>query len=348
MNTVEFGMWRPELVEEGYARLNSDMPIDRIIFYFQQEFEYHVFKYFEAAVDYSDKHDIPLDIIICTSNYVKPLHDLTAHRCRNIKLHHWGTFFLSDLLKQLMQSGDNLTPEPFKYPFISMNSKPHPHRCIMMDVLAKYNFIDRGAVSWLEYPYESDRNDAGIIPSIWRGYPYRYWSPSIKKLTEVTPDHFDYYKVPYEYKQSFMQLVVESCDRNLMISEKTWMPIFYRKPFIVFAAQHQHAFLQDYGFLLYDEVFDYSFDSEPDQDLRAEAVAKNIQRYVNMPPVALGKVYKKLIPKLEYNYNLAMSLATDINRVPEIILEAYRNPLNGYCSRPVVDFIYEQNTASRR
>jgi len=340
MNTVEFGMWRPELFDVEIRKI-SDGAIDRIILYAQQEFEYTVFQYFEFLSDYSDKHDIPFYIIICTSAYVNPLHDVTNSKYRNIKIQHWGTYFLSEVLIHLTGTGDHLktSSEPFKYPYISMNCKPHYHRCLMMDILAKYDLIERGAVSWLEVPYGHDT--PGVLPSISRGHPYKYWTPSIKRLTEVDPDQFNIFCVPAEYKQSFVQLVVESCDRLHMVSEKSWMPIFYKKPFIALATQHHHALLQSYGFKMYDEYFDYSFDSEPDLNLRAEAIARNIQRYANKPPIVLEKIYKRLLPKLEYNYNLALSLAKDAKLVPEIIMEA---PDNNLCSPHVVKFIIDSET----
>ena len=338
MNTVEFGMWRPELFEEGFTQMNSGIPVDRIVLYAQEEFEYDIFQYFEFLVEYSDKHNVPFDIILCTDKHASPRHDITNRKYRHVKLHYWCTFFLSQAYSHLIRTKDHLTPAEFKYPYVSMNAKPHVHRSLMLDTLAKYNLIDNGAVSWLEIADSSVK--PGELASVVRGYPYKYWTPVIKKLTEPGPNRM-ILEVPAEYKQSFAQLVVESTVREQVISEKTWMPILYRKPFVVLAHHGHHAILQRYGFELYDEYIDYSFDSVQDINVRAEAVAQNIARLVAYPEVARHKIYKRLLPKLEHNYNLAVSLATDIKQVPEIILDAHRDPLNGYCSRHIVDFIYE-------
>jgi hypothetical protein len=202
-----------------------------------------------------------------------------------------------------------------------------------MDLLAKYDLIERGAVSWLEYAYPNEILKENMLTSVSRGYKYKYWVPRIKNLTEVVPSpDLNYYSVPKEYKQSFIQLVVESRDKDHVVSEKSLMPLFYKKPFIVLAAQYHHALLQDYGFQLYDEYFDYSFDKDPDLNNRAEAIAKNILKVVNLSPAEQQEVHKLLMPKLEYNYNLAMSLATDRTLLPEIILEGFADPNNVYCS----------------
>ena len=335
MNTLEFAIWRPDLFEEGFTQLNSGVPIDRIIFYAQQEFEYNVFQHFEALVDYSDIHDISFYIIITTSKFVKPLHDFVNPRHRNVILQNWGTYLLTDTIFHLrFQPEPKPDPDPFKFPFISMNNKPHAHRSLMMDTLAKYNLIDSGAVSWREEQYASESHVALI-------YPYKYWTPIKKILTEYDSTVFNHLIVPKEYNQSLVQLVVESADRHLIASEKTWMPLICKKPFIVFGSQHHHAMLQDYGFVLYDEIFDYSFDEEPDPAIRADAIVRSLIRIVNFTVADQHKIYDRLLPKLEFNYNLAMTLAKDINQIPEIIKEGYQDPNHLYHSRHIVDFIYD-------
>ena len=235
MNTLEFAIWRPDLFEEGLDRLNYDHQIDRIIFYAHSEFEYYSygFQHFETIVDYSDKHDIPVYITICTSRFVKPLHDTSDTRYRNVVIQHWGTFLLTDAIMNLSFQPVP-EPEPFKFPFISMNNKPHAHRSLMIDTLAKYNLIDRGAVSW--------RQCGESISDT--GYSYKYWTPVKKMLTESDTLIFRHLVVPREYNQSFVQLVVESSERHLVASEKTWVPLISKKLFIVLGGQHHHAMLQ--------------------------------------------------------------------------------------------------------
>lgn len=341
MNTVEFSPWRFERAAGEMARIDSGAPIDRIVLYSQQEWEYTIFKYFDDLVNYSDKHNIPFYIVPSTSSYVAPLYDTADSRFRNVTIQHWGTYFLSDLLSYLAVTNDYLTvnPETYTYPFISMNSKPHVHRSLMMDTLAKYNVIDEGAISWLETPYENEVIKEGMLTSVSRGYRYKYWTPVIKKLTERSEEVFNYYHVPAEYLHAFAQLVVESSTDNQQVSEKTWMPVLYKKPFLTLAARNHHALLQDYGLLLYDELFDYSFDSEPDSALRAESIARNFQRLVNMSRSERDSLYTRMLPKIEHNYNLATDMATDINRIPGVVLEAAKDHTNMYCSRNVIDFI---------
>lgn len=332
MNTLEFAIWRPDLFEEGFAQLNSGAAFDRIIFHAHQEFEYNVFQHFEALVDYSDIHDVPFYVVISTSKFVKPLHDAEATRYRNVVIQHWGTFLLTDTIFHRRHIPESV-PEPFRFPFISMNNKPHAHRCLMLDTLAKYSLIDRGAVSWRDEQYRSESHTAFR-------YPFKHWSPVTKMLTEADTA-FNHLRLPSEYNQSFVQLVVESSPRVSIASEKTWMPIINKKLFVVFGAQHHHAMLQDYGFLLYDEIFDYSFDKEPDQETRAEIIVHDLIRIVNTPLLEQHQIYNLMVPKLEYNYNLAMTLAKDRTQIPEIIQELRQDPDNIHVPRLITDFIYE-------
>ena len=193
MNTVEFGMWRPELNDVGMERMRTEK-VDRIIMYSQQEWEYTAFIHFDFLVEYSHMYKIPFYVIVCTSKYVKPKH-VSDIKHRNVIIQHWGTFFLSETLYHLNYTGDYLilNNEQYMYPFVSMNSKPHAHRCLMMDILAKYNLIERGAISWLEYSYPNEIIKENMLTSVSRGYPYEYWAPHIKKLTvtgKVTVNFF--------------------------------------------------------------------------------------------------------------------------------------------------------------
>ena len=117
------------------------------------------------------------------------------------------------------------------------------------------------------------------------------------------------------------------------------MPLFQKKPFIVLGRHGHHALLRYYGFLLYDELFDYSFDYDPILEHRCDAIAGNIIRISKMTQYEMSSMYQTLLPKLEYNYNLARKIALDKNNIPEIINESFQDPSNNLCSRDVVDFI---------
>lgn len=213
MNTVDFGIWHPPLNESSIKILRQHAPVDRVILYSYQEFDYpKMFPYFEFVTDYSFRHNIPFYIVICTSEYVKPLHNTKSIRYKNVKIVNWGTYFLSETLYRVSQDDvrfrwPGVVPEEYSCPFIIMNGKSTAHRCMMMDVLAKHKLVEAGTATWLDYTNTACE------------YPFKHWTPNRLRLTEVTP-LMNQYIVPVEYSRALMQIVTESSGDLLAMTEK--------------------------------------------------------------------------------------------------------------------------------
>ena len=231
---------------------------------------------------------------------------------------------------------------PFKYPFISMNNKPHLHRCVLMDQLAKYNLIDRGAISWQESGYASEQLAPGDLPSRSRGHVFQYWKPVKKILDQAYADNTNLiHELPVEYRSSFMQVVAESTERTFVITEKASTPLFMKKPFLVLASPgYHHSMALTYGFVKYDELFDYSFDSVPDLTTRAAGLVDNVRRVSELSPDEQEYWYNRLLPKLEFNAALARSICVNKNNIPPLMSET-RN--SQYAEAELIQFIEAQH-----
>lgn len=121
------------------------------------------------------------------------------------------------------------------------------------------------------------------------------------------------------------------------------MPLIFGKPFLVFGPVGFHEMLSvEYGFQLYDEIFDYSFDKEPDLDIRCNMLLQNVKRVYNLSTDELQELHNKVLPKLLFNSQLAKKLSVDQQNIPAIINESVSDPANIYCSRYIVNFITEQ------
>jgi hypothetical protein len=78
----------------------------------------------------------------------------------------------------------------------------------------------------------------------------------------------------------------------------------------VYAAQYFHKFLQTQGFVLFDEIFDYSFDNIPNDEYndgkeRCEAMMHETKKILNYDP---NDLYKILKPKIDHNYKALYKL----------------------------------------
>jgi hypothetical protein len=168
-------------------------------------------------------------------------------------------------------------------------------------MLAKHDIINKGVVIWRE---------------LTNSYQFEYWDQQIMLRDQV--DGFKHQeRLPFEYALSFMQVVPETDNTSFGISEKTAMPLFFNKPFLVAGSMNFHKKLEELGFKLYDELFDYSFDSEPDTKIRYDLIAQNVKRYTDKSPQELKELYDSVFEKCVYNKRVILRLATDTKLVPK-------------------------------
>jgi hypothetical protein len=225
----------------------------------------------------------------------------------------WPTFWFN-WAERLLVGNNNLyktqTYNNFVYPFISLNNKSHNHRCAMIDMIAKYNLLDSGKVTWNKTPH----------PNL--NYNFRYFDNGFRGLSDDFVNKLDSFLICQEQHQSFLHVIGEATTDVPFITEKTVIPILYKKPFITIADKNFSSYLRNLGFELFDEIIDYSYDSIENLEDRADAMIKNILPLLKED---YNKLYQKLLPKLEHNYNRAWQIIKDINYIPDIIQERYES-----------------------
>ena len=228
------------------------------------------------------------------------------------KVHTWFNFFLYRAFSKLVidQSPVPILSEKI---FLSFNTKAHYHRCLLMDMLAKHDLLRLGYYSWHNQPTGwSDQQ-----------YQWRYWDPTPMSI-DVMYDPLDnsrldmQHHLPSEFTNVFMILVPETSIEYIFITEKTWHPILAGKPFLSFAAPGFHSMLKHYGFDLYDEIFDYSFDNEVDDVIRVEKICKEISKFEMLD---LDRARTAIEYKINKNKNLALDMLKNEVGVPDIARE---------------------------
>lgn len=257
-------------------------------------------------------NNINLNIIYC-SNYDDYYRNLLPELGLDINnVSFWSTYWLSWGLENLRwvqeYKSPSLDTNNFKYPFISLNNRSHLHRCVFIDEMAKHNLIDKGIVTWVKHLNENSN------------YPYQYFDNKQLLLDDEFNKKLDSFLIPKEYNQSLFHVVTEATHKSIFISEKTAIPLFLKKPFFVLAAPKFYAHLLDLGFKLYDEIIDYSFDEIDDLKLRTEKFVSNVPKLLKLD---LKNTYELLRPKIEYNYERAISITKDSKYIPRIIQDRY-------------------------
>jgi hypothetical protein len=216
--------------------------------------------------------------------------------------YEWQSFFFTKTLVH-----DSMPPighnKDIGKLFTCLNNHSRLNRCIFLDYLAKHKLIESNYVSWHDTQqgnYCYPNND----------YKFTWWKPKNLVLEESwtdiqsvwnTPDlKTDYFIPPVTcWQDSLFSVITESQVPETFITEKTALAINHIRPFIVYASPNFHQSLIDLGFKLFDNVFDYSFDTEPDENIRAEQIVKQLS-YLEKQDYNLLK--DKMHTTMLYNY----------------------------------------------
>lgn len=88
------------------------------------------------------------------------------------------------------------------------------------------------------------------------------------------------------HHQTLFQIVNETHvkdwnKRSIFFSEKTFRSIGHMQPFLIFGQQGCNHALENYGFKLYHDMFDYSFDLESNVEIRYQKLLSTVMNAVN-------------------------------------------------------------------
>lgn len=201
--------------------------------------------------------------------------------------------------------------------FISLNNKAHTHRCLLMDELCGNNLMEYGHFSWMEPESQN--------------YEWKYWEPKKLTLDEKYVVNLDSYEtIPNEYKKVLVNIIPESTVSVPFLTEKTFMSILLNQPFLILGAANSHQTLVNYGFELYDEIFDYSFDSIIDTNKRIEAIIDNLN---SVKLENYNNLRTKIKDKIIRNKNNALDIINNKKFIPQYVKsigETYKDEFVNY------------------
>ena len=203
-------------------------------------------------------------------------------------------------------TAQHINPNPFDINsynfeklFITLNRNAWPHRVYFLDYIFKHGLGEHGYIGNRD-PDAHTRN-------------YQYWkNPKYIALHQfegqdvVGVPLVNVFKLfPPQWYKSVLHLVSETLFYQLwngqhFFTEKTAFPIIMCKPFLVAGPVGIHAYIEKLGFKLYTNIFDYEFDSMPEQYDRLDGLMTQVKRYIN---VDLPKLYDECLDIAIYNFN---------------------------------------------
>lgn len=211
-----------------------------------------------------------------------------------------------------------------KYNFIFLTYSERYYKIYLLSKLSKVKNFIYSYTPDLDYNLDIDENfniellgDYIYVPQIDKkflpcdplpkGHYYcdKNFDSRIKKtLTDI--DFFtgvtSRYLPPLEYHQSYFDLVGEAYTiYSNLFTDKMIKPLFFGKPFIVIGEVNKHKKLKELGFELYDEIFDYSFDS-CDFQKRITSIIEQVKYISNLPEKCIKELDQKVTDKKIYNH----------------------------------------------
>lgn len=139
--------------------------------------------------------------------------------------------------------------------------------------------------------------------------------PDDDQTSTLRYNHFN----PAWYNNTYFSIVAETWidPTYFFISEKTYKPFAFYHPFILLGQPGVLAHLRREGFETFDNLFDESYDTIDDFDLRLAKIVSNIKEYKPMD-------YDKItLEKLTHNHNHLF----DVDLVNQRLVNELVNPL---------------------
>jgi hypothetical protein len=219
--------------------------------------------------------------------------DINVHRLTNNDMFisdPWVLFVVYNQNKKYFECTFDSKDEKIFKKFVSLNRQVKPgreHRIILLDFIQKEN---------IDCFYSNLFNNI-TLTEIPEYYPNGYWK-----------GEFDW-GVPKEYFLGLIDIVTEgSSEMSTHFSEKSYKALFYKKPFICIAGPYWYETFVKHGFELYDEIFDYSFDTIENRDDRIDDILLQIKSLNSYSYEELTKKIDIIKPKIEHNYNHLFTL----------------------------------------
>lgn len=148
----------------------------------------------------------------------------------------------------------------------------------LYDLIAYYNKFDRMGFNVLDWNYPEVKNDV------------------FSNLKYTTKSH---------YADTLFNIISETSfeSDSTNLTEKSFKAFANSHPFLIIGDVGSNELVRSFGFELYDDLVDYSFDSISERDKRLNEALKQIRKVYSIGRDGIIDWYKNNVDKIEYNRN---------------------------------------------
>lgn len=246
-----------------------------------------VIQNYKMLVEFVQQHNIILYVILGQP------HD---DRYNQTPTFFWNDYFMFSVAHQQLPLPEYTAPTK---PFISLNGRVTTTRCRFVDHFYKYGLFNKGYFSFSNNGYANPNFEC---------YNWKYWNkPELFFLDDLSTMEENNlnpnFTIPPQYFDSVFSFGSETKEHLVFVTEKTYLPIYFKKPFLLYAAKGQYAYLKSQGFKLFENLIDYSFDNIDTHYARADAITYQMKRLSEMNIDTLIENTREVC---DYNYNVMM------------------------------------------
>jgi len=295
--------------------------------------DYQLLIDFDNELEKSNKN-----FYVVAGGYETKIHNelLNEMNLKRFKVLYWPTYLIEHTLGQLraeyledknlnqkeiyeIENWDSVViNKNFKKLYIHFNGKPRRHRLMVMDLLVKQDLFDLGDNSWNHIGYAGD-----ILPKV--DYIPEYWKEEIINLDDYTSNtkkHRDEFSDKILNPNCLFNLVGETSMDVPYVTEKIFRCLFIKQPFIAYGAKRINKEILNYGFKLFDNIIDYSFD---DIDEPIERFDKMLQELKKFKDLDYNELYNKMEDVMDYNKNRLFEILKNDTFIPQELQNLYEN-----------------------
>jgi len=154
-----------------------------------------------------------------------------------------------------------------------------------------------------------------IVDEFKTTYPQLHTMFTNNKLRKLLPLQYDidgsienpvYDTNIQKYFDSYLHIIAETwyrTDGQVFFSEKSFKPMLFHTPFVIFNSYNSLSKLRELGFETFGNIIDESYDDIMDDNSRLVKGLQSAITYFNQPKKRLNKILQREWPKLEHNYN---------------------------------------------
>lgn len=177
--------------------------------------------------------------------------------------------------------------------FMCLNRKPHRHRVELVEKLRpyfSYGHISLGSTPpiLLDTDIVNEEGSSAVVGDV----------GITNDITSLGHER--------NWNTHFLNIVTETTvHTNVFLSEKIFKPIIGRRPFVVLGDDNVYKVLHDWGFDTFDDIFGTGYNGKWYTN-RIQWIADVVD---SLKTESLDKLFFKIKPRLEYNYNHFFTVA---------------------------------------